>query len=353
MNKPALCLLAAAVALSVVAAAPSRAVSGASTAAQEVTNGRIVFARNAGDGLDDLFSINGAGSGLRRLTNTPGHEAEPDVAPSGRRVAFTSGGGTYESSIGIMTIEGARRRVLDIDLRGGKLSPAWSPDGKRILFVNLRRHAAAEVYSIRPDGTGLRRVTSSKADDVNPVWSPDGDRIAILSTRGSGNFDVWTMSPDGTGARRVTTDATICQTGCEDAIGGFSGMDYAPDGDHLVFAANRGSGTSGIWIVREDGSGLRRLTGGQYPAWSPNGRKIVYSVNGNLFKIRVDGTHRTRLTKSRRDYSPSWGRRPATTRGGASSGAGTCARETAGSRCAPPPRPTGPQTPDRARRPAR
>ncbi len=56
--------------------------------------------------------------------------------------------------------------------------PAWSPDGKRIAFAS-RRDEPSHIFVMRPNGTGVRRVTSSARDDDHPAWSPDGRRIAF------------------------------------------------------------------------------------------------------------------------------------------------------------------------------
>src|SRR5919198_164069 len=56
--------------------------------------------------------------------------------------------------------------------------PAWSPDGRRIAFVS-RRDGRSHIYVMRPNGTGVRRLTDSAADDESPTWSPDGRRIAF------------------------------------------------------------------------------------------------------------------------------------------------------------------------------
>lgn len=87
--------------------------------------------------------------------------------------------------------------------------PAWSPDGRWIAFGSLRT-GDFEVYVIRPDGSGRRRVTSHPAVDFRPSWSPDGAWIAFSSSRASeaatrsGNYDIYLMRPDGGDIRQLT-----------------------------------------------------------------------------------------------------------------------------------------------------
>src|SRR6185436_15955834 len=72
----------------------------------------------------------------------------------------------------------------------------WSPDGSSIAFVSSR-DGNREIYLVRPDGSGLERLTNDPANDDIPKWSPDGKRIAFQAVRGSmlesRNYDIEVM----------------------------------------------------------------------------------------------------------------------------------------------------------------
>jgi Tol biopolymer transport system component len=98
--------------------------------------------------------------------------------------------------------------------------PAWSPKGDVITFTS-RRDGDWELYSIRPDGTGMKRLTRSPGNDAHASWSHDGRWLAFSSARGGfkdemargggggqGATDIFVMRPDGTDVRRLTDDAT-------------------------------------------------------------------------------------------------------------------------------------------------
>ncbi|MFZ1880322.1 MAG: hypothetical protein WAU41_09155 [Gaiellaceae bacterium] len=96
-------------------------------------------------------------------------------------------------------------------------SPNWSPDGTVIAFSRLHEphlgptgstRYRQDIYVIRPDGTGLQRLTRLTTDNVSPAWSPDGKRIAFASDRGRDDlYDIYVMNADGTKQTRLTRTA--------------------------------------------------------------------------------------------------------------------------------------------------
>ena len=162
--------------------------------------------------------INSDGSGLRRLTPDDGGNYEfPSWSPDGKQLVLRS---ARESSKGlsILDIESGVLTPLTPDSGTDNL-PAWSPNGDVITFTS-RRDGDWELYSIRPDGTGLKRLTHSPGNDAHASWSHDGRWIAFSSARGGfkdemarggggqGATDIFVMRPDGTDVRRLTDDAT-------------------------------------------------------------------------------------------------------------------------------------------------
>jgi WD40-like Beta Propeller Repeat len=87
---------------------------------------------------------------------------------------------------------------------GDVQAPAWSRDGRTIVFVSWR-DGNREVYAMDADGSGPRNLTQHPARDVRPAWSPNGRRIAFVSLR-DGNAEVYVMNADGSGKRKLTQD---------------------------------------------------------------------------------------------------------------------------------------------------
>ena len=85
--------------------------------------------------------------------------------------------------------------------------PRWSPDARRVVFIRSccgSKAHRSQIYVMRADGTGARNI-SGRHDDLNPAWSPDGKLIAFSSSHENPMSDIYTMKPDGTGLVRLTT----------------------------------------------------------------------------------------------------------------------------------------------------
>jgi len=160
---------------------------------------------------------------------------------------------------------------------GDVQAPAWSRDGRTIVFVSWR-DGNREVYAMDADGSGPRNLTQHPARDVRPAWSPNGRRIAFVSLR-DGNAEVYVMNADGSGKRNLTRD----RAGDDDY------PTWSPDGRKIAFFGGRLQDS--LYVMNADGSGLRRLTRnprisrGQI-VWSPDGRTIYFG----RYLVSTDGS---------------------------------------------------------------
>lgn len=155
----------------------------------------------------NLFVVRPDGTELRRLTRLPGYNGNPSWSPRGTRVAFLSDrGGTY--NVFTMGLDGEDQRQLtywDIDEVGaGGGYARWSPDGTRLVFQGRRPDADREspgLYVMSAEGGEMHLITNVK--DWMPDWSPTGGWIAFV--RSTEPAQIWAVRPDGSGLTQLTS----------------------------------------------------------------------------------------------------------------------------------------------------
>jgi TolB protein len=195
-------------------------------------------------------------------------------------------------------------------------APSWSPDGRRLAFTRRRGLGKSSIWTMKVNGTGLHRLTRSTESDQDPAWSADGKTIAFTPIYPSA---IWLIEADAANERQLTRPPK------PDEWDGDFQPDWSPDGDWIAFSRSDdpiygGRGTTlrhDIFVVRPDGTGLRRLTrhagANFWPAWSPDGKRIVFGSDRkhtdlmDIYVMNANGSGQKRLTKGTVDNeSPDW-----------------------------------------------
>lgn len=180
--------------------------------------------------------------------------------------------------------------------------PSWSPDGTRIAFLSSRHvegrpsiwdSRLAHLYTMAADGTAVRDLTPGFATVINqvPQWAPDGQRLAFVARGAEHRRTLYTVRADGTELRRIGLAA--------------SGPSWSPDGRRLAFAQPEGSAITLVTVgsTGEDARGIATIEGWQPTttdpdpmwawidsvAWSPAGGQVLYTCGRRICVSATDG----------------------------------------------------------------
>jgi Tol biopolymer transport system component len=270
---------------------------------------------------------------VRQLT-FGGENAEAYFSADDRRLIYQSHEGADRcDQIYTMALDGSARRMVSTG-KGKTTCSYFFPDGRRILYAST--HAAGpecpapadysrgyvwklypqfDIFTARPDGSDVRRLTDTPGYDAEATVSRDGRRIVFTSTR-DGDIDIYTMDPDGANVKRLTSE-----------LGYDGGPFFSPDGTKIVYRAHHPQDPQEIaeykellkdgslrptrfelFIMDADGSNKRRLTNfgaaSFAPFFHPDGKRIIFasnlhdprSRNFDLYLIHVDGSGLERVT---------------------------------------------------------
>ncbi len=184
----------------------------------------------------DIFEADLDGTSLKRLTDAPGYDAEGSYSSDGQRIVFTSMR-DGDQEIYVMNADGTDQRRLT-NGKGYDGGPFFSPDGRTILYRGDRRGDGKQNLQLRminADGQDDRAITDNPIFNWCPFWYPDGGSFIFTQAdhatyaRGQKpNYDLFMMKPDGSGLTRITFDPA------------FDGLPvFSPDGKKLMWTSKR------------------------------------------------------------------------------------------------------------------
>jgi TolB protein len=275
---------------------------------------------------------------VRQLT-FGGQNAEAYFSPDGKQLIFQSTRDELKcDQIFTMNRDGSAVRMVSTGKGRTTCSYFFYPRGKKILYSSTHLADARcppppdysrgyvwavypgyDIFTARPDGSGLRQLTHTPGYDAEATFSRDGKRIVFTSMR-HGDLDIYSMDAKGKHVKQLTHE-----------LGYDGGPFYSPDGRWIVYRAYHPTSekeisdyrellkqslirptTLELWIMRADGSGKRQIThlgaASFAPSFFPDGKRIIFSSNpgttggmGNfeLYAVNVDGSDLERIT-----YSP-------------------------------------------------
>ena len=230
---------------------------------------KVAFARQDGPNNYNIWIMNVDGSGQTRLTTEPRDDRYPAFSPDGTKIVYrgypAATGGTQ---LFTMDLSGANQTPVKNTFGGDQ--PAWSPDGKQLVYLDTVQTGTNpdgsaitddEIYRINLDGTFATDLTNSPTtSDRYPAWFPNSNTIAFrrLDPSGQGR-ELYTVSPNGGAVTNLTP-----------TLGAGRAASWSPDGKNLVFSSSRPNAAGGdasggdqeIWLSSLDGKTIppRQLT---------------------------------------------------------------------------------------------
>lgn len=286
-----------------------------------IRNGRIAFAASAssvaGSVDTNVFTVLPDGSGLQQVTSGPEYDGHADWSPDGEMIAFWRhiGGATRAGAeelfartppdIWVVSDDGAQNLTNTPEIV--EYAPDWSPDGTEIVFIAdaegpLHGHellVERDLYIMDSDGSNKRRIAEEAQYIQEVSWSPEGTWIAYTEGK-----KIRLVSPHGNRHRTLGVRGRY--------------PDWSPDGGRLAY-----SDAGAIWVVDVSKNRPPRALTARGPtafdfgpAWSPDGKKIVFisdrEAEGEyeLFTMDADGTNIVKVVDlvlgSSQVTPPSW-----------------------------------------------
>ena len=265
---------------------------------------QIAFVSNR-TGNKEIWVMDYDGANQRQLTSLHSIALTPRWSPDASRIAYTCypPAGMYLSAQICMYSMPSGKGIAWPRYRGTNSSPAWSPDGTKIMFMSSML-GNPELWVTDADGARPKRLTYTTGANTSPTWNPKtGDQVAFVSDRG-GLPQLYMMDADGSNATKMDLVD----------MGYVIDPSWSPNGELLAFSWRRPDDNYDIYVMDIATHQLVQLTRdaarNERPCWAPDGRHIVFESTRTgtrqIWTMLADGSDARQLTTAAQNESPSW-----------------------------------------------
>jgi TolB protein len=269
-----------------------------------IASTQIAFVSNR-TGNKEIWVMDYDGANQRQLTSLHSIALTPRWSPDASRIAYTCypPAGMYLSAQICMYSMLSGKNIAWPRYRGTNSSPAWSPDGSKIMFMSSML-GNPELWVTDADGARPKRLTYTTGANTSPAWNPKtGQQVAFVSDRG-GLPQLYMMDADGSSATKVDLVD----------MGYVIDPSWSPNGELLAFSWRRPDDNYDIYVMDIATHQLVQLTRdagrNERPCWAPDGRHIVFESTRTgtrqIWTILADGSEPRQLTTVGQNESPSW-----------------------------------------------
>lgn len=277
-------------------------------------NWLAVSDRGAPTEAPGIFLVAGATGEKRRLTTPPAgvavSDSFPAFSPDGRRIVFGRSFGALVNDLFVVSVAGGEPQRLTFDNTSVR-TPVWTPDGREILFISRREGGASGLWRMPAAGGTPEKVEAAVRNPFNLALASHGHRLALTDDLSDTN--IWRLElPDpaaGAGRKEAAPQPLIASTMFD------ANPRYSPDGKRIAFMSNR-TGSQEIWVADSNGEHPVALTafnrmGAGSVCWSPDGSQLVFDArpegNADIYALSIEDRKLRRLTADpAEDTNPSW-----------------------------------------------
>ena len=243
-------------------------------------------------GSADLYRIHPNGTGLEQLTDDPAYDDQGVLSPDGKQVVFVSTRAGGRANLWVLEVATRKARPVTSG-DGGDFRPAWSPNGKWIAFSSDRgsslpsakgrweRLHIVDIYLIRPDGTGLKRISEHGNFCGGPKWTRDGKSVTAYCMSAE---ETWTYRWGDQDGKTQLVEINA-ETGATKPLAAGPGVKMSPSvlASGEIGYLRRDKSAKGVFYA----SGRQGPTGSDLysPSWSPDGARLVYSRYNDAYTV--------------------------------------------------------------------